>query len=66
MSYTVVNDNGVIQVRASIASRAEMNELGKALVNAEKHLPADPPSQDASAGEPEGSSPAEGGKPSEH
>lgn len=43
MSYTVVNDNGVIQVCASIASRAEMNELGKALANAEKYLPDDPP-----------------------
>lgn len=41
MSYTVVNDNGTIQVRASIISRAEMEQLAKALANAEKHLPAE-------------------------
>lgn len=45
MSYTVVNDNGVIQVRAAIETKAEMGQLAKALANAEKHLP-DPPSAD--------------------
>lgn len=42
MSYTVVQDNGVIQVRASIASREEMEQLAKALANAEKYLPPSP------------------------
>lgn len=46
MSYTVTNDDGVIQVRASITTRAEMEQLAKALSNAEQHLPVDPPAAD--------------------
>ena len=45
MSYVVVNDNGTIQVRASITSRAEMGQLAKALANAEKKLPEETPTE---------------------
>ena len=45
MSYTVVDDNGTIQVRASITSRAEMGQLAKALANAEKKLPEETPTE---------------------
>lgn len=50
MSYTVIWDDPVVQVRAMIASRDEMEQLAKALANAEKHLP---PSPAEEAGKPE-------------
>lgn len=40
MSFTVVRDGDVIQVRASIRTHTEMEALAKALSNAEQHLPA--------------------------
>lgn len=51
MSYAVTNDNGVIHVRATIESRAEMEQLAKALANAEKHLPEENPKLPTSAAE---------------
>lgn len=48
MSYTVTDDDGVIQVRASIRARAEMGEFAKALARAEEKLPEEPETKDDS------------------
>lgn len=47
MSFTVVWDDPNVEVRATITSRTEMEELARALANAEKNLLAE------EAGKPE-------------
>lgn len=56
MSYTVVWDDPHVEVRATISSRAEMDNLAKALANAEKHLPEEspPPAADKPEEKPHG------------
>lgn len=43
MSFIVIWDDPHVEVRGSIASRAEMEKLAEALARAEKNLPEDSP-----------------------